>query len=144
MTTETMTPDEALLWLAGLETCNSTGKVPVLDLREPCKMHTFQQNISTRQTVGPCRTCQGRNWVPKQGEAALHHAMHKDGWQMNVIWKPAYPPHLPRAYRRVVFARPNHTASAYYVEGDDSNAWLAAVKAMKVLLATEGSLWFTG
>ena len=162
MATETITPGQAQLWLAGLEKpcsdcqlpvsfhakpeldpwcqpCGGTGKVPVLDLRKPCPLldkNPGEYSIS-RQTVHELRgincKCQGRGWVPKQGEAALHHAMHKDRWGYT-IWQPPndsrITANVPRG-RGVAFWK----GSVYEY---DANDFLAAAKAMKAMKAKCG------
>lgn len=170
-----ITAEEAQLWLAGLEkvclicsgqgglgglqwdgsldvnkclTCNGTGKVPVLDLREPCPClslpenppdginHAYDRDIckqcylrySRTATfhVG-CFTCSGRNWVPKQGEAALHQAMNKTGWDLTVDL-------FVSGARRVWFRRIDYVLSylrdGRIIGGEDSNDFIAAYKAM--------------
>ena len=144
--TDTMTPEEALLWLAGLETpcpetvgydvghhhvanpqdcpiCHGTRKVPVLDLREPCPNYGHLFPTSPLN----CSLCGGRNWVPKQGEMALHQAMHKAGWSVLVTWPIDGP-------REVLFAK---GTGINFIRGENANDWLAAVKAMKAGQASE-------
>ena len=136
MSTEPMLPSEAMLWLAGLEksctectakdgipcnclACHGTGKVAVLDLREPCPV-TSGPNYIHYLGVS-CDYCQGRNWVPKQGEAALHQAMHKaDFSQMHVHVVGQGPRHYYWPYER-----------SYKSSDCHANDYLAAVKAMR-------------
>ena len=95
-----VTAEEALLYLAGLETdclgcnhgiggtkwngeptfcrqCNGSGKVPVLDLREPCLRKGYHTHPDPFSSPGDYIEVGCPGWVPKQGEEALRQAMHK-------------------------------------------------------------------
>ena len=112
--------------------CKGTGKRPVLDLREPCPECLGLGAISDGHKGQLfCNKCQGRNWVPKQGEMALHQAMHKDGWHLQLYWDTEE--NRPNLGRNVHFTR--LTFSGGLIVGHDANDWLAAAKAMK---AAEG------
>ena len=137
-TTTATTPEEALLWLAGLEqSCShpklSTWKVPVLDLRAPCPCWEYIHdegdvrcaNCAARiwhsksrdDLHGPdCSICAGRNWVPKQGEQALYQTMHNAGWSLEIHWFSSEP--LP-------------SIGFYSGAEHDSNPYIAAQKAMQ-------------
>jgi len=137
--TETMTPTQARLWLASLEkdcpliegavsfpfceshcVCKGTGKVPVLDLREPCSYNRRHESGPYYTELSPsCPKCHGREWLPKQGRDALHDAMHKDGWDYDVY---------QREFRNVAFYKLDGRKC---ILGKDTDDWLAAVKAMK-------------
>ena len=137
-----MTHAEALLWLAALEkdclntryshrtdgvgglfpcpTCGGTGKVAVLSyLREPCPNNINRGTARADHML--CPACQGHTWVPKQGRDALHEAMHKDGWSIVVNWPIG-------KERDVLFCRGVGMA---LLRGEDSDDWIAAVKAMQ-------------
>ena len=156
--TETMTSAEALLWLAGLEKdcpncnpfpdvtippiphckkCYGTGKVPVLDLREPCpcppyckaSMWDYPDDQDWRRcsacdnTKGHgvwCLNCQGRNWVPLQGQDALYAAMEKDGWD-----------YIIRSVQRTRSVHFFKVVAGDWVQGKDSDDGLAAVEAIQ-------------
>jgi len=159
---EVMTPAEALLRLAALgndcpgcescpgfmgyagqlaaevraktprNLCGGTGKVPVLDLREPCPC-----SIYTAQTCEPCwqygaighgahcLNCQGRDWLPKQGRDALYAAMAKDGWKRET----AHDPFANRGWCR--FWKFSGIGLTTMLTGEDADDWQAAVKAMR-------------
>ena len=157
--TDTITQAEALLWLAGLERncrdcqlpdsfgvkpeldkwctpCHGTGKVPVLDLREPCPCidnpgdgrpgdgyNCFRCFRYGRHEVTECTecNCKGRNWLPKQGRDALHEGMNKAGW-----WYDIY---QHGSKRTIAFYLPGQGTHPRF--GEDADDWLAAVKAMK-------------
>ena len=150
METEQITPAEALLWLAGLETncpavsgydlahilntnsmdceyCHGTNMVPVLDLREPCPLLDEYPRWPSLQTAHQLQgincECQGRKWIPKRGEMALHQAMHKDGWRLDIGWQSE----RTGGHRSVVFT----SDDGFGIQGGDANDFLAAAKAMK-------------
>jgi len=136
---ETMTPAEALLWLASLEKncagcvgcrrdhdedprgicaciiCHGTGKVPVLDLREPCRHSTTQGYFEKI-----CRATGCSGWLPKQGRDALHDAMEKDEWNYDVSQR--------YGERTVHFFQ---VIEGQWAAGLDSDDHLAAVKAIE-------------
>jgi len=126
--TETMTPAEALLWLAGLE----KNGVPVLDLREPCKqVHNIMvASVSTHSgantyfSTGGIRSascdevgCPG--WFPKRERDVLYSAMEKDGWNYTI------------AQTKVRQADFFKVCNGRLCSGTDANDYLAAVKAMQ-------------
>jgi len=150
-----MTPAEALLWLAGLEKdcdtckgtkrrhyltgwrerdtqpqmydcdiCHGTGKVPVLDLREPCLVkHLITSEWRTDWSDKRSATCAEvgcRGWLPKQGRDALYAAMEKDGWDYFISQK--------QTGRSVLFIKP---IGGDWAQGEDTDDWRAAVKAMQ-------------
>ena len=134
---------DPLLWLASLEkncpgcvgcrrdhdgdprgtcacaTCHGTGKVPVLDLLEPCPL------VADSMVHEEWCLCRGRGGLPKQGRDALHEAMVKDGWGY-YIHKIADGPRFIRFYK----AAADYHHSQIMDSGIDSDDWLAAVKAM--------------
>ena len=164
--------EEALLWLAGLERttcgypdtprcwcvegdcpCHSLdfnevhGKVPVLDLREPCPCLNKDKHIIDLghwrslggcdncwsrwfSKVGfhdSCTSCGGINWLPKQGREALHAAMLKDGWRFDITEFPlAYDDEAYAGQRIVSFIKGEGDWFGEY--GDD---YIAAMKAMQ-------------
>ena len=159
--TQAVTPQEALHWLEGLKKpcpncypvpgvetypiphckdCGGTGKVPVLDLREPCPGSTTIISGSYRypclingfawwKSNGPpfeglTDPCEGRGWIPKQGREALHEAMLKDGWYYTIYQE---------NIRTVVFWRWVETRPPVLTEegGSDSDDYISAYKAMK-------------
>ena len=169
--TLTMTQADALIWLAGLEKdcpcqdpevkarnaqrtyvcglCHNTGKVPILDLREPCPCPPYcvayisssddqdwrrcdacsgsHGTSGVMGVHGPwCENCQGRNWFPKQGRDPLFGAMEKDGW--------GYTIRQTRMWREVFFSKegPNDSyGHPCMLHGKDANDWQAAVKALR-------------
>ena len=159
--TETLTRAEARLLLASLKKdcpcqepevkawndqqtdvcglCHNTGKVPVLDLREPCNQihNIIVASVSTHSGANSyfypgeirsasCKEAGCQGWLPKWGRDALHLAMEKDGWNYEIIQlaKPGYWNNLET--RRVTFWRQGGTAN-----GQDADDDLAAVKAMQ-------------
>ena len=160
---------EALLWLAGLEksctectakdgipcnclACHGTGKVGVLDLREPCpgvrRLDTGERLpcMILRPDVwnrlgGPCEgdidPCGSTGWVPKQGEAALHQAMHKDGWNLEVLWVATDYREYTGDYTEpfIMMAGERHVTfwreDGRYPSGKGADDWLAALQAMQ-------------
>ena len=152
----TMTRAEALLWMAGLEEpchcnactgsrgnrCNGTGKAPVLpELSEPCPCIRIPGDGRPEDGYN-CRSCfrfnmhkpdecncQGRGWVPKEGETALHAAMQADGWYYSIQqW--------PDGERVVFFSKwDGHRPLTRYVknrfEGRDADDWIAAQEALR-------------
>jgi len=143
--TETMTPAEALLWLAELEkkcplvegamslpfceshcmcehhkpwrceVCHGTGKVPVL----PDLREPCPYPMPHSRGNDAHANCQGRSWLPKQGRDALYDAMLKVGWYYEI--------HQDKE-RFVLFYRSTQRSG---ITGEDADEWLAAVKAMK-------------
>ena len=143
-----VTPQEALLWLAGLEqpghvTCNGqyprgccscpgcggTKSAPVLDLREPCPRDPrLSHNMIGAPDIVPStelRCCQGRRWVPKQGVEALYQAMHDAGWWINCYWD------ATEKQRIFDFYCSGGNPFPDIRTGSDANAHIAAYKAMK-------------
>lgn len=145
MSTNTITPAQALQWLAGLkkpcprcgghgltfnhfhgipfdcEVCDGSGQVPVLDLRKPCPRIRGKYSWPTipdiHEMSGINCICGGTGSVPKQGETALHAAMHKDGWGVFTEWPPG-------GGYNCIFAKEGQLF-------EDADASVAAVKAMK-------------
>lgn len=124
--------------------CNGSGKVPVLDLREPCPClslaesspdginHAYDQGICKpwflRQGRTPnfhsdCFTCSERGWVPKEGEEALRQALHKAGWEVRFRWD------CSGKYQHWLFFKSIGDGSLF--EGRDSAIHIAAHKAMR-------------
>ena len=136
-----ITAEEALLWLAGLEkkcdwlgsgdglcpNCGGSGKVPVLDLREPCpRMERTYATTHISAGLAWCHLCGGRNWVPKQGVEALYQAMHDAGWTIKMIW------YSPDPFPSVGFYKEDpKLPGAYNWRGQDATTHIAAYKAMK-------------
>lgn len=151
-----VTPQEALLWLAGLEReclehvvrasstdgpvddclkdcrgkCSGTGRVPVLDLREP-HPDCISLNVGLTTDNKFCDVlfkhiygdCKGTGWSPKQSETALHQAMNRAGYGLSLLWV--------GASRSVVFFWPQKGQQFSSADGEDDD-WLAAAKAMKM------------
>ena len=115
MTTEQITAEEALLWLAE--------QLP--DLREPCPHILITRCVCKPENQCPadgkhhCRLCHGESWVPKQGETALYQAMHDAGWNILFTWLVDDP--LPI----IQFGRKGSTGTAA------RNPSIAAFKAVK-------------
>lgn len=144
--TDTMTHDEALLWLAGLEqvcrdctvkddipcncyACAGSGKAPVLsDLRKPCPLLNDSPPWPWTQTHHELRgincECQGRGWVPKLGEIDLHRAMNKAGWDSTIHT-------YSNGARHVTFYRFPEEDDSQVIRGDDADDWVAAANAIQ-------------
>lgn len=115
----------------GCDMCNSTGKVPLLlDLRKPCLNYSTVERfghgsgwtLEARQDYQDfCRSgkdpCQGRGWVPSTDERVLRVAMFKAGWDIFIEWMQGKAPQVSLRRETII--------------ATDSNAWLAAAKAMK-------------
>ena len=145
-TEKLVTAEQALLWLAGLERecpqccgsgrfmsaaessvhdfcdqCKGDGKVPVLDLREPCPDCFSSKKMADKYRPGwDCLACAGCEWVPKRGEEALRQAMHNDRWRMEAVWE------IEQPYK-VTFSKCMNRSNNF---GVDSNPPVAAYKAM--------------
>lgn len=158
--TQPMTPEAALLWLAGLEKpcscwhiidqnegrtgtirkapdtacllCSGSGNAPVLDLRKPCHTKTPCEHGCQTGPLHPA-FCLGRGWLPRRGRDALHKAMRQDGWRVDTM-------HFPKeesAYsnQRIVRFIKKDLWGEY---GDD---WIAAYKAMLAAGYGETNAW---
>ena len=153
---QVVTRQEALEWLAALErpctdctakdgvpcnclACHGTGRLPVLDLREPCPCLTASEKIIDQghfKAVGgcencwsrwfsrveyhkSCQSCGGTTWIPKQGPTEVQDAMVQDGWVINLT--------RMDGYKRVRF----HHRAWRFVGTSENDEAIAAYKAMK-------------
>ena len=115
-------------WTHDVDPCHGTGKVPVLDLREPCPQINRLDKYGYPHLTGlDISCCQGRGWLPKQGRDALFMAMDKDGWDC-ATESLGY-----GGAREIRFSR--FVAGCGRIHGEDSDPWLAAVKAMKAAVS---------